>query len=37
MQVRELSEVVARQGWDVFARYEDVMSGAKSTGLDWPN
>jgi site-specific DNA recombinase len=30
MQVRELNVYVARQGWDVFATYQDVMSGAKS-------
>jgi DNA invertase Pin-like site-specific DNA recombinase len=30
MQTRELNEYAARQGWDVFATYQDVMSGAKS-------
>jgi DNA invertase Pin-like site-specific DNA recombinase len=30
MQMCELNEFVERQGWDVFATYEDVMSGAKS-------
>jgi DNA invertase Pin-like site-specific DNA recombinase len=30
MQIRELSEYAARQGWDVSATYQDVMSGAKS-------
>jgi DNA invertase Pin-like site-specific DNA recombinase len=30
MQMRELSEYAARQGWEVHATYQDVMSGAKS-------
>jgi hypothetical protein len=29
MQVRELNEYAARQGWDVYATYQDVTSGAK--------
>jgi DNA invertase Pin-like site-specific DNA recombinase len=30
MQLRELSEYSVRQGWEVRATYQDVMSGAKS-------
>ena len=30
MQIRELNEYVARQGWEVLATYQDVMSGAKA-------
>jgi hypothetical protein len=30
MQIRELNEYVERQGWDVFATYQDVTSGAKA-------
>jgi DNA invertase Pin-like site-specific DNA recombinase len=30
MQTRELNEYATRQGWDILATYQDVMSGAKS-------
>ena len=36
LQIRELSEYASRQGWEVTATYQDVISGAKASrpGLD---
>jgi len=31
IQVQELNEYAARQGWDVLATYQDVTSGANAT------